>query len=149
MSTKFPDNIQTFGRFQDMTYNDWEMLSQYGKAMADNDFAAAQQALRGISKLKNKLLTNGFMNDMLDTCYAVQDFFDNRQVPDYVVGPVQPISQKQGDLWFETDRVPVGNGYIIFSSPNSFTIRNEINKKTWGGHLYYSKDSYDWTGKTG
>mgnify|MGYP004462008333 CR=1 FL=1 len=145
MSTKFPDNIQTFGRFQDMTYNDWEMLSQYRQAMADSDFATAQQALRGISKLKNKLLTNGFMNDMLDTCYAVQDFFDNRQVPDYVVGPVQPISQKQGDLWFETDRVPVGSGYITFSSPTSFTIRNEINAKTWGGHLYYSKDSYSWT----
>lgn len=139
MSTKFPDNIQTFGRFQDMTYNDWEMLSQYRQAMADSDFATAQQALRGISKLKNKLLTNGFMNDMLDTCYAVQDFFDNRQVPDYVVSMSQPTNQKKDDLWFE-----LSGGYITFSSPSAFTINHIVNQKTWNGTMYYSTDAKIW-----
>lgn len=141
MSTKFPNNIQTFGQFQDMTYNDWEMLAQYRKAMADSDFATAQQALRGISKLKNKLLTNGFMNDMLDTCYAVQDFFDNRQVPDYIVGAIEPTGQKKGDLWFESPEM----GYIKFSSPTSFTIGHEANQKTWDGTIYYSADANTWS----
>ena len=125
MSTKFPDNIQTFGRFQDMTYNDWEMLSQYRQAMADSDFATAQQALRGISKLKNKLLTNGFMNDMLDTCYAVQDFFDNRQVPDYVVSMAEPTNQKNGDLWFKV-KDETGGSYLTFSSPKPFIVSGSL-----------------------
>lgn len=144
MSTKFPDNIQTFGRFQDMTYNDWEMLSQYRQAMADSDFATAQQALRGISKLKNKLLTNGFMNDMLDTCYAVQDFFDNRQVPDYVVSLIEPIGQKKGDLWFETS--PVVNA-VKFQSDSSFSISIDTDDEsgfTWDGVIKYSTDGDIW-----
>ena len=143
MSTKFPDNIQMFGRFQDMTYNDWEMLSQYRKAMADNDFAAAQQALRGISKLKNKLLTNGFMNDMLDTCYAVQDFFDNRQVPDYVVSMAEPSWQKNGDLWFELPQIS-SNNYLTFSSPKPFTISSAGEQKSWDGEIHYSLDARKW-----
>lgn len=143
MSTKFPDNIQTFGRFQDMTYNDWEMLSQYRQAMADSDFATAQQALRGISKLKNKLLTNGFMNDMLDTCYAVQDFFDNRQVPDYVVSMVEPSWQKNGDLWFELPQIS-SNNYLTFSSPKPFTISSAWGQKSWDGEIHYSLDTKKW-----
>ena len=105
MSTKFPDSIQTFSTFQDMTYGDWEALSQYRQAMVDNDFATAQQALKGISKVANKLLTNGFMNDMIDTCYAVQAFFNNRQAPDYIVSATEPTGQKNGDLWFEISEV--------------------------------------------
>lgn len=144
MSTKFPDNIQTFSQFQDMTYNDWEMLAQYRKAMADSDFATAQQALRGISKLKNKLLTNGFMNDMLDTCYAVQDFFDNRQVPDYVVSMAEPTNQKNGDLWFKV-KDEIGGSYLTFSSPKPFTIQQSVRQKVWNGEIHYSTDAKKWT----
>ena len=103
MATNFPN--QTFPTMEDITTNDAALVVAYQQAMKDGDIDRAQTILATIPNYNSKIITADLLNSILDTCTAIQDYYNKRYSPAYVVSETQPTNQQPTDFWFEVTGV--------------------------------------------
>ena len=101
MSSLFPGAIQTFPQMIDLTASDGALAQQYQAAMQAGNLVLAKQILAQIPNNQNKIITADYLNTINDTVVAVEQYFQARYSPAYVVSSIQPISQESGDFWFQ------------------------------------------------
>lgn len=101
MSTLFPGAIQTFPTMTDITATDAPYVKSYQEAMEQGNVALASQYLQQISNYSSKIINANLLNNIIDTTVAVQEFYEQRYSPAYVVSSSQPASQQVGDFWFK------------------------------------------------
>ena len=101
MSTLFPGAIQTFPQMIDLAASDGVLAQQYQAAMQAGNLTLAKQILAQIPNNQNKIITADYLNTINDTVVAVEQYFQARYSPAYVVSDTQPQSQEKNDFWFE------------------------------------------------
>ena len=101
MATLFPSEIQTFPQMIDLTASDGSLAQQYQLAMQAGNLTLAKQILEQIPNNQNKIITADYLNTINDTLVAVQEFFQARYSPAYIVSNIQPSVQERGDFWFQ------------------------------------------------
>lgn len=100
MATVFPQEIQTFPNFKDITAQDADLVKKYQASMEAGNIAQANQYLSQIVNYQDKIITAQLMNTIVDTNEAVQEFYEKKFSPAYVVSTTQPVAQEIGDFWF-------------------------------------------------
>lgn len=103
MATNFPN--QTFPTMQDITAGDATLVASYQDYMQAGNINAAQAVLANITNHNSKIITADLINSILDTCVAIQDYYNKRYSPAYVVSETQPANQQPTDFWFEVTGV--------------------------------------------
>ena len=101
MSTLFPSEIQTFPQMIDITASDGALVQQYQTAMQAGNLTLAKQILAQIPNNQNKIITADYLNTINDTVVAVEQYFQARYSPAYIVSESQPAYQEATDFWFE------------------------------------------------
>ena len=101
MSTLFPGAIQTFPQMIDLTASDGALTQQYQAAMQAGNLTLAKQILDQIPNSQSKIITADYLNTINDTVVAVEQYFQARYSPAYVVSNTQPSAQENGDFWFQ------------------------------------------------
>ena len=101
MPSLFPSEIQTFPQMIDLTASDGPLAQQYQIAMQAGNLALAKQILAQIPNNQNKIITADYLNTINDTVLAVEQYFQARYSPAYIVSDTQPQSQEKNDFWFE------------------------------------------------
>ena len=101
MSTLFPGAIQPFPQMIDLTASDGALAQQYQIAMQAGNLALAKQILAQIPNNQNKIITADYLNTINDTVVAVEQYFQARYSPAYVVSNTRPSAQESGDFWFQ------------------------------------------------
>ena len=101
MPSLFPNEIQTFPQMIDLTASDGTLAQQYQAAMQAGNLALAKQILAQIPNNQNKIITADYLNTINDTVLAVEQYFQARYSPAYIVSDTQPQSQEKNDFWFE------------------------------------------------
>ena len=101
MATSFPNAIQNFPQMIDLTASDGALAQQYQAAMQAGNLTLAKQILAQIPNNQNKIITADYLNTINDTVLAVEQYFQARYSPAYIVSDTQPQSQEKNDFWFE------------------------------------------------
>ena len=101
MPSLFPSEIQTFPQMIDLAASDGALAQQYQIAMQTGNLALAKQILAQIPNNQNKIITADYLNTINDTVLAVEQYFQARYSPAYIVSDTQPQSQEKSDFWFE------------------------------------------------
>ena len=101
MATSYPNSVQTFPQMIDLTASDGPLAQQYQIAMQSGNLALAKQILAQIPNNQNKIITADYLNTINDTVLAVEQYFQARYSPAYIVSDTQPQSQEKNDFWFE------------------------------------------------
>lgn len=101
MATSFPNSTQTFPQMIDLTASDGALAQQYQAAMQAGNLALAKQILAQIPNNQSKIITADYLNTINDTVVAVEQYFQARYSPAYIVSDTQPQSQEKNDFWFE------------------------------------------------
>ena len=101
MATSFPNAIQTFAQMMDLIASDGALVQQYQIAMQAGNLALAKQILAQIPNNQNKIITADYLNTINDTVVAVEQYFQARYSPAYIVSESQPTYQEATDFWFE------------------------------------------------
>ena len=101
MATSFPSQTQLFPTMQDATAYDGALIKQYQAAMEAGNLTLARQILTQIPSGQNKVITADYLNTINDTVVAVEQYFQARYSPAYVVSNTQPSVQENGDFWFQ------------------------------------------------
>ena len=101
MPSLFPGAIQTFPQMIDLTASDGALAQQYQAAMQIGNLALAKQILAQIPNNQNKIITADYLNTINDTVVAVEQYFQARYSPAYIVSESQPAYQEATDFWFE------------------------------------------------
>ena len=101
MPTLFPSQTQFFPTMQDATAYDGALIKQYQAAMEAGNFTLAKQILAQIPAGTSKVITADYLNTINDTVVAVEQYFDGRYSPAYVVSETQPTNQNPTDFWFQ------------------------------------------------
>ena len=101
MPSLFPQQVQTFNQMQDISASDGALIAQYQIAMQAGNLALAKQILSQIPNNQNKIITADYLNTINDTVLAVEQYFQARYSPAYIVSDTQPQSQEKNDFWFE------------------------------------------------
>ena len=101
MATSFPNAIQTFPQMIDLAASDGTLAQQYQAAMQAGNLTLAKQILAQIPNNQNKIITADYLNTINDTVVAVEQYFQARYSPAYIVSDTQPQSQEKNDFWFE------------------------------------------------
>ena len=101
MATSFPNAIQTFPQMTDLLASDGTLVQQYQAAMQAGNLTLAQQILAQIPDNQSKIITADYLNTINDTVVAVEQYFQARYSPAYVVSNTRPVNQETGDFWFE------------------------------------------------
>ena len=101
MATSFPNAIQNFPRMIDLLASDGTLVQQYQTAMQAGNLTLAQQILAQIPNNQSKIITADYLNTINDTVVAVEEYFQARYSPAYVVSNTQPSAQENGDFWFQ------------------------------------------------
>ena len=101
MATLFPNAIQTFPQMIDLPASHGTLAQQYQIAMQAGNLALAKQILAQIPNNQNKIITADYLNTINDTVLAVEQYFQARYSPAYIVSDTQPQSQEKNDFWFE------------------------------------------------
>ena len=86
---------------QDISASDGALIAQYQIAMQSGNLALAKQILAQIPNNQNKIITADYLNTINDTLVAVEQYFQARYSPAYVVSETQPQNQEATDFWFE------------------------------------------------
>lgn len=86
---------------QDISASDGALIAQYQIAMQAGNLALAKQILSQIPNNQNKIITADYLNTINDTVLAVEQYFQARYSPAYIVSDTQPQSQEKNDFWFE------------------------------------------------
>ena len=101
MATSYPNSVQTFPQMIDLTASDGTLAQQYQAAMQAGNLALAKQILAQIPNNQSKIITADYLNTINDTVLAVEQYFQARYSPAYIVSDTQPQSQEKNDFWFE------------------------------------------------
>ena len=101
MATSFPNAIQNFPQMIDLTASDGTLAQQYQAAMQAGNLTLAKQILAQIPNNQSKIITADYLNTINDTVVAVEQYFQARYSPAYIVSDTQPQSQEKNDFWFE------------------------------------------------
>ena len=101
MPSLFPGAIQTFPQMIDLTASDGALAQQYQAAMQAGNLTLAKQILAQIPNNQNKIITADYLNTINDTVVAVEQYFQARYSPAYIVSESQPAYQEATDFWFE------------------------------------------------
>ena len=101
MATSFPNAIQTFPQMTDLLASDGTLVQQYQTAMQAGNLTLAKQILAQIPNNQSKIITADYLNTVNDTVVAVEEYFQARYSPAYVVSETQPQGQEANDFWFE------------------------------------------------
>ena len=101
MATSFPSEIQTFPQMINLMASDGPLAQQYQIAMQSGNLALAKQILAQIPNNQSKIITADYLNTINDTLVAVEEYFQTRYSPAYVVSNTRPVNQGTGDFWFE------------------------------------------------
>ena len=101
MSTSFPGSIQTFPTMVDLNESDVINVKKYQEAILDGNFTLAAQYLASIQNANQKLITADYLNLINDTIVALQQFYEQKWSPAYVVSSSQPPAQDVGDFWIQ------------------------------------------------
>ena len=101
MATSFPNALQTFPQMIDLLASDGSLAQQYQTAMQAGNLTLAQQILAQIPDNQSKIITADYLNTINDTVVAVEQYFQARYSPAYVVSNTRPVNQETGDFWFE------------------------------------------------
>ena len=101
MATSYPNSVQTFPQMIDLTASDGTLVQQYQAAMQAGNLALAKQILDQIPNSQSKIITADYLNTINDTVVAVEQYFQARYSPAYVVSNTQPSAQENGDFWFQ------------------------------------------------
>ena len=101
MATSYPNSVQTFPQMIDLTASDGALAQQYQTAMQAGNLALAKQILAQIPNNQSKIITADYLNTINDTVLAVEQYFQARYSPAYIVSDTQPQSQEKNDFWFE------------------------------------------------
>ena len=101
MPTLFPSQIQTFPQMMDILPGEGDYVKQYQDAMESGDLATAQSILSQISNSQSKIITADYLNTINDTVVAVQQYFNERYSPAYIVSETMPTNQQDTDFWFQ------------------------------------------------
>ena len=101
MATSYPNSVQTFPQMIDLTASDGPLVQQYQIAMQAGNLALAKQILAQIPNSQSKIITADYLNTINDTVVAVEQYFQARYSPAYIVSDTQPQSQEKNDFWFE------------------------------------------------
>nr|DAZ41719.1 MAG TPA: hypothetical protein [Caudoviricetes sp.] len=103
MATKFPQEIQFFPQMMDVTANDGALIQQYQDAMQAGNLTLAKQILAQVPNNQSKIITADYLNTINDTVVAVQQYFQQRYSPGYIVDENQPTTQNKNDFWFQVE----------------------------------------------
>ena len=103
MATKFPQEIQFFPQMTDVTANDGTLIQQYQDAIQAGNLTLAKQILAQVPNNQSKIITADYLNTINDTVVAVQQYFQQRYSPGYIVDANQPATQNKGDFWFQVE----------------------------------------------
>lgn len=101
MATTFPNQIQTFPQMMNILAGEGNYVKQYQDAMESGDLATAQSILSQISNNQNKIITADYLNTINDTVVAVEQYFNERYSPAYIVSEIMPTNQQNTDFWFQ------------------------------------------------
>lgn len=101
MATKYPEEIQTFPKMQDITVGDAALVKQYQEAMQSGDFAGANAILRQIPEYATKIVTADLLNTVDDTVVALQREFNLKYNPSITISKDRPANMQEGDYWWE------------------------------------------------
>ena len=101
MATLYPNSVQTFPQMIDLTASDGPLVQQYQIAMQAGNLTLAKQILAQIPNNQSKIITADYLNTINDTVVAVEQYFQARYSPAYIVSDTQPQSQEKNDFWFE------------------------------------------------
>ena len=101
MATSYPNSVQTFPQMIDLTASDGALTQQYQAAMQAGNLTLAKQILAQIPNNQSKIITADYLNTINDTVLAVEQYFQARYSPAYIVSESQPQSQEKNDFWFE------------------------------------------------
>ena len=101
MATSYPNSVQTFPQMVDLLASDGALVQQYQTAMQAGNLALAKQILAQIPNNQNKIITADYLNTINDTVVAVEQYFQVRYSPAYIVSEKQPAHQEATDFWFE------------------------------------------------
>ena len=101
MPSLFPSEIQTFPQMIDLAASDGTLAQQYQAAMQAGNLALAKQILAQIPNNQSKIITADYLNTINDTVVAVEQYFQARYSPAYIVSESQPAYQEATDFWFE------------------------------------------------
>lgn len=75
--TVFPDQVQTFVNMLNITREDGSLVANFQKAMQDGDITTAQSYYNRIENADRKFLDANKLNELIDTCEAVERFYDS------------------------------------------------------------------------
>ena len=101
MPSLFPSEIQTFPQMIDLIASDGTLVQQYQAAMQAGNLTLAKQILAQIPSNQSKIITADYLNTINDTVVAVEQYFQARYSPAYIVSDTQPSAQESGDFWFQ------------------------------------------------
>ena len=101
MATSYPNSVQTFPQMIDLLASDGPLVQQYQTAIQAGNLTLAQQILAQIPNNQSKIITADYLNTINDTVVAVEEYFQARYSPAYVVSNTQPSAQESGDFWFQ------------------------------------------------
>lgn len=74
-NTTFPDAIQTFDKYIDITQDDVERYNAATEAMLAGNLKLAQQLINSIPNIGQKALTSNKLNTLIDTVQALEKYF--------------------------------------------------------------------------
>lgn len=101
MPSLFPNQIQTFPQMINILAGEGDYVKQYQDAMESGDLTTAQSILSQISNNQNKIITADYLNTINDTVVAVEQYFNERYSPAYIVSETMPTNQQNTDFWFQ------------------------------------------------
>ena len=101
MATTFPNSIQTFPTMEDISSSDVANVKKYQNAIMEGNFSLAAQYLTAITNSDKKLITADYLNTINDTIEALEQFYEKKWSPAYIVSSSQPVSQENGDFWLQ------------------------------------------------
>lgn len=101
--TVFPNEIQTFPTMLNMEAADGAAMQEFQAAMEEGDLAKAETALQSITNANQKLLSATLLNNIIDTCTALQQYYLEKYSPAYIVSANEPAGQALGDFWFKVE----------------------------------------------
>lgn len=101
MATSYPNSVQIFPQMIDLAASDGTLVQQYQTAIQAGNLTLAQQILAQIPNSQSKIITADYLNTINDTVVAVEQYFQARYSPAYVVSNTQPSAQESGDFWFQ------------------------------------------------
>lgn len=89
-STSFPNQIQTFATFLDISASDARLIQKYQIAIQSNDYETAQNIFAQIPNGNQKIINAQKLNTIIDTCEALENFYKT---------DVQPYVEKKQVEW--------------------------------------------------